>query len=47
MIEVIDDVLENHVAILIEDSVKRGNTLFIKLTKDKIQIKVKDKAKVT
>ena len=32
---------------LIEDSVKRGNTLFIKLSKDEIQIKVKDKAKVT
>ena len=32
---------------VIEDSVKRGNTLFIKLSKDKIQIKVKDKAKVT
>lgn len=34
-------------SMLIEDSVKRGNTLFIKLSKDKIQIKVKDKAKVT
>ena len=34
-------------SMLIEDGVKRGNTLFIKLSKDKIQIKVKDKAKVT
>ena len=31
---------------LIEDSVKRGNTLFIKLSKDKIQIKVKDKRRL-